>query len=309
MATTDASPPKPLRRPNENHTPWLLRRVWDRVNRDNEHFMGCLVGREGSGKSYTAIKIANTVDPSFNADRIIFDVAELLRVLRDGDHEPGNFYVLDEAGVQFGRRSWQDRAQVLANQALQLIRSHNLGLIFTLPRLSELDSQTEGRLQAVLEITDKEPNEYVKLKWKFIDPDRVDSSGNILKKYPRRRQNGYLKRITRNTFAPPVDDDLIERYEERKGVFQEQVYEDTIEALEEGEEEEDEGEQLSPNEVAAQIAQSDMQAVVARHNQNNQPYINADLIRANYEVTHRDARAVKSMLEQQFEKEELEEYV
>lgn len=298
MATS--SPPEPLRRPNNNHTPWLLRRVWNRVNRDNEHFMGVIVGREGSGKSYTAIKIANTVDPTFNADRIIFDVVELLKVLRDGNHSPGNFYVLDEAGVAFGRRTWQDRAQILANQALQLIRSHNLGLVFTLPRLSELDSQTEGRLQAILEITEKRPEQYVKLKWKFVDPDRVDSNGNILKKYPRRKQNGYEKRITRNTFAPPEDTELVDTYEKRKSAFQDRVYQETIEALEPDDEEE-EGDTMSVKEVADDIADGGLDDVVSQHGHTKQPYINKELIRAEYGLSHSDARAVKSILEKRFD--------
>lgn len=306
MSAGTNSPPTRLQKPNENHTAWLLRRVWDRVNRDNEHFMATIVGREGSGKSLTALKIANNIDPSFNADRVIFDVAELLKVLKNGDHEPGNFYVLDEAGVSLGRRTWQDRSQILANQALQLIRSHNLGLIFTLPRLSELDSQTQGRLQAVLEITKKNPDEWVRLKWKFIDPDRIDSSGNILKKYPRRLQDGYKKRITRNTFAPPEDSELVSTYEERKAKFQESVYEETIESLEDVEEEEDGG--LTVKEVAAQVANDGIGAVVGRHNQNNRPYINADLIRAEYEITHRDARTVKSLLEERYDTEELEKH-
>jgi hypothetical protein len=304
MATQ--SPPEPLQGRNENHTAWLLRRVWDRVNRDNEHFMGVIVGREGSGKSHTAIKIANTVDPSFNADRVIFDVAELLKVLKDGDHEPGNFYVLDEAGVQFGRRTWQDRAQVLANQALQLIRSHNLGLIFTLPRLSELDSQTVGRLQAVLEVVGKQPEEYVTVKWKFIDPDRVDSSGNILKKYPRRRQDGYLKRITRNAIAPPEDSELIEAYEHEKAQFQNRIYEETIQTLEDGEEETDNDSGMSVKEVADEIAEGGLEQVVSQHGQTKQPYINKDLIRAEYDLSHSDARSVKSVLEKRFEIEEIE---
>jgi len=298
MATTNATPPESLQKPNENHTPWLLRRVWDRVNRDNEHFMGVVVGREGSGKSYTAVKFANNVDPSFNADRIIFDVAELLKVLRDGNHEPGNFYVLDEAGVQFGRRTWQDRAQVLANQALQLIRSHNLGLLFTLPRLSELDSQTVGRLQAILEVVEKVPDEYVSVKWKFVDPDRIDSSGNILKKYPRRRQNGYKKRITRNRFAPPEDAELIETYESRKSEFQERIYEETIAALE-PDDETDEDEGQSVKEIATELAKDGIEEVVSEHGNTGEPYINKDLIRAQFDISHEDARAVKSLLDKQ----------
>lgn len=296
MATTK-SPPEPLQGRNDNHTAWLLRRVWDRVNERNEHFMGCVVGREGSGKSYTAIKIANTVDPTFDADRIIFDVTELLKVLKDGEHEPGNFYVLDEAGVQLGVRTWQDRAQILANQALQLIRNHNLGLIFTLPRLSELDSQAEGRLQAVLEMTEKKPDEWAALKWKWLDPDRIDQSGNILKKYPRRKHNGYTKRITRNAFTPP-EGEVVEKYEERKHEFQDEVYERTIAKLE-GEEGDDEEEQMSVREVADTIKDDGIEAVVSEHNQTGNPYINHELIRANYGLSHRDAKAVRSILEKE----------
>lgn len=301
MATQ--SPPQQLQKPNHNHTLWLLRRVWDRVNRDNEHFMGCIVGREGSGKSYTAVKIADMVDPNFNADRIIFDVSKLLRVLRDGDHSPGNFYVLDEAGVQFGNRTWQDRGQILANQALQLIRSHNLGLIFTLPRLSELDSQAEGRLQALLEMTDKEPGQYVELKWKWMDPDRTDDTGKIYKKYPKRRDGGFVKRITRNTFAPPDNTEVIEEYERRKEEFQAGVYDETIELLDDMEEEEEE--KPSPKEIAEDIADGGLPDVVSRHNQTKQPYINKDLIRAEYEISHSDANAVKSLLERRFNVDEM----
>jgi ABC-type dipeptide/oligopeptide/nickel transport system ATPase component len=262
--------------------------------------MGCVVGREGSGKSYTALKIANAVDKSFNADRVIFDVVDLLKVLNNEEHEPGNFYVLDEAGVSLGRRTWQDRSQILANQALQLIRSHNLGLIFTLPRMSELDSQTEGRLQVVLEVVQKNPDEWVQTKWKFVDPDRVDSNGNILKKYPRRKENGYEKRITRNKFAPPDDEELVATYEERKGKFQQQMYDDTIAALEEVEEEEEDS-GMSVQQVADDIADGGLEDVVSEHGQTKQPYINKDLIRAQYDVSHSDARTVKSLLEKRFD--------
>jgi len=297
MAAT--SPPSELQGRNRNHTRWLFRRVWDRVNRDNEHFMGVIVGREGSGKSYTALKIANQIDPSFNADRVIFDVKDLLEVLRSGDHEPGNFYVLDEAGVSLGRRTWQDRAQILANQALQLIRSHNLGLVFTLPRLSELDSQTEGRLQAILEIVNKVPDEYVETKWKWVDPDRIDSRGNILKKYPRRRQDGFKKRITRNAIAPPEDEELVETYEERKREFQEQMYAETIEALEP--EEESENESRTPKEIAEEIIDDGIQSVLSEHGVTGEPYVNGELIRAEYDMSHRDAKAVKSLLEKEID--------
>lgn len=292
--------PEPLHKPNDNHTLWLLRRVYDRVNESNEHFMGCIVGREGSGKSHTAIKIADMVDPTFNADRVIFDVAELLRVLKSGDHQPGNFYVLDEAGAQLGVRTWQERSQVLANQALQLIRSHNLGLIFTLPRLSELDSQTEGRLQALLEVVEKVPDRHVSVKWKWLDPDRTDSSGQIYKKFPRRRENGYVRRIKRNHFAPPTNAELIEEYEQTKTKFQNEFYEKTIQEIEDTEEQTEDSEK-SVKEWATEVAKDGIEQVVSENGNTGELYINRDLIRAHYDLTHDDARAVKSVLDKQID--------
>lgn len=306
QSSGSARVPDHLRKPNHNHARWLFRRIWDRINRENEHFMGVLVGQEGSGKSYTALKIANEIDPSFTADRVIFDVEEMLRVLKDGNHEPGNFYVLDEAGASLGRRTWQDRGQVLANQALQLIRSHNLGLLFTLPRLSELDSQTQGRLQAFYEIVDKEDGEFVSGKWKFLDPDRADTTGKIYRKYPKRREDGITKRITRINLRPPADE-LIKPYEERKEQFQEEFYEKTIEKLSDGDTDSDTKEKLEPADVAEQILSGGLTAVTDTNGKTGEPYINKDLIRAEYEISHADARAAKSMVEKQTNLSELGE--
>lgn len=307
--STSRSPPERLRGENEEHGLWLLRRIWDRVNRDNEHFMGVIVGREGSGKSFTALKIANIVDPTFDADRVIFEVSDLLEVLRDGDHEPGNFYVLDEAGVQFGVRTWQERGQVLANQAMQLIRDHNLGLIFTLPRLGELDSQTQGRLQAFLELIDKQDGEYVTGKWKWLKPDRTDETGEIYKPYPRRRMNGDVLRITRVAFSPP-DEEIIDPYKEKKSDFQEEFYDEVIEELR-GDESEPDGadEKQTPIEIAEEIKENGLEKFVSLHGQNKMPYINEHVLRAEYELSQPDAKSVKGLLENEFSKEDLEAHV
>jgi hypothetical protein len=295
------SPPLKLQGKNSHHVPWLLRRIWDRVNTQNEHFMGVIVGREGSGKSHTAIRIASELDPTFGPDRVIFDVAKLLESLKNGDHERGNFYVLDEAGVQLGRRTWQERSQVLTNQALQLIRDHNLGLIFTLPRLGEFDSQAQGRLQAAFEITEKHDGEYVRGKWKFFDPDRMDDTGKIYKKNPRRRSDRAVQKLVTVAFKPP-DKELITPYEERKGEFQEEFYQEVIDELSDEEEVEDE---KSVKEIATEIARDGLGPFISEDKKSKRPYINWNLIRAEYEVSQTDARTVKALLEQQYDEDKL----
>lgn len=289
------SPPEELQKPNENHTRWVMRRIWDRINRQNEHFMGCIVGREGSGKSYTALKIAKTIDPSFTADRVIFNITDLLEILRSGDHEPGNFYLLDEAGVQLGNRTWHDRGQILANQALQLIRKHNLGLLFTIPVLGDLDSQTQNRLQAYYELTEKEDGEYVRGRWLWIDPDRTDKTGTRYDKYPRRRRNGQVVRITSMAFTPPPQE-LVEPYEEQKDEFLDGFYEKTIGELNEDEEGDvDEGKTL--DEIAEDIVNGGLPDVVDTHGTTGKPYISKDLIRHTHGLSHSDARTVKTLVE------------
>lgn len=298
------SPPEHLQGRNEGHVPWLLRRIWDKVNRKNEHFMGCIVGEEGSGKSLTAIRIAEEVDPTFSADRVIFDVIELLKILRDGDHEPGQFYVLDEAGVQLGNRTWQDRSQILANQALQLIRDHNLGLLFTIPRLSEMDSQSEGRIQAVLELTDKEDGEYVAGKWFFRDPDRRNNSGKVYEWMPRRYVDGRMVKIKEVAFRPPSPE-LVEPYEAAKDEFQEDFYTKTIEHAE-GDDTDDEDENMQPSEVAEEVAGDRLEDFVSIHGQHNTPYLDKELIRIEYGLSHADANAVKSLAKKQLDDADLE---
>lgn len=301
------TPPESLQPPNDRHVPWLLHRIWKRVNVKNEHFMGAIVGQEGSGKSHTAIKIASEIDPTFTHERVIFDVGKLLKALKEGNHEPGHFWVLDEAGVQLGRRTWQERSQVLTNQALQLIRNHNLGLLFTLPRLGELDSQAQGRLQAFLELTEKENGEFVRGKWKFLDPDRTDTTGKIYKKYPRRRVDGRVVRVRSVAFTPP-DPEIVDPYEQRKTEFQDAFYEKVLDELEDGDGSDDgdgESESMGPKEVAQDILGNGVENYISEHPQNGSMYVDKELIGVDYDLSIRDAKKVKKLVQREFDPNDL----
>jgi len=306
MSLSNARPER--LQPPFDHYEWLvLSRAWERLHEDNEHFMLCIVGEEGSGKSMTAIRIAEELDPNFTADRVIFDVEELLRRLRDEEYEEGQAFVLDEAGVSLGRRTWQDRAQVLANQALQLIRSHNLALIFTLPALGELDSQAVSRLQAYYEIKEKVPDEYVKGVWYYIKTDRSDEGrGNYTPKPRVRHANKPTERVDWLKFGPP-EGEVVDEYLTKKEQHQKETYDEAIDALsDEDATGKDEEESQTPQDIAQDIAQEGIQPFVSKHGTTDKPYINKDLIRAKKGVSHSDARAVKSLLEDTFELDQLE---
>jgi hypothetical protein len=302
MATTER--PTPLATASdENDAAWLLNLIWDRMNERNEHFVGVFVGREGSGKSLTAIKVAEMLDPRFEADEnIFFKLDNFLEVLAEEEYTPGDVYVLDEAGVQLGNRTWQDRAQVLANQALQLIRDHNVGLIFTLPRLSELDKQARGRLQLMFEIIGKNPDQHVTVQPKRLEPDRSGTTGKVYKKYPKREAAmaatgiGAQRKVTRIKLTPP-DGDIIGTYQRRKSVFQDERYEEAIAELRG--ENTDEDNVNEPQAIADNIQENGgAEQYLKEINNGAQVVLDWRRIKSEYEVGAPRAKEVKSILKE-----------
>lgn len=283
----------------------LRREVWKRLWKDNEHFMGVIVGREGKGKSHTGIKIAECVDPTFDAERVLFDPVDFLERLqewRDAGETQGKLVVIDEAGVGVGVRTWYEEDQVALNQTLQIIRDENMGVLFTLPRLEELDSQTRGRLHAFIEVVAKKTDDWVKLKWLEWDPTR-DGRNKIYREYPEMTVNGHRRTIKRLKISPPSSD-IVANYEERKDAFQETTYAEAIDTMTE-----DVDDQMSVKEVAMEIADGALGDYVSVHSQNGTPYINQSLIGSDYDLSQNDASAVKSLLGRQFDREQLESHV
>jgi|APHM01.1.fsa_nt_gi Zonular occludens toxin (Zot). len=291
--------PVPRRLQSDNGTiERIIRPIWQRLNQKNEHFMHVIVGREGSGKSHTAIKICKLVDDDFDVSNVFFDPADLLRYLRDGEYEEGQMLILDEAGASMGKRTWHDSGQVKLNQALQLIRNHNIGLIFTLPRLSELDSQAKGRLHSYYEIRSKTAGEFVTGSWYWLDPDRGDVTGDIYRKTPKRENDTKLKKIK---FKPPEATEVVEAYEQQKQAFQKEFYEQAIQALDPNAAETD-NDTNSPHYVADQIR--DGKGVEAYISSNGpQEYIDKSQIAIEYDIGDRLAKRVKKILEQDVDRD------
>jgi len=302
MSDDDPTPPPALRNHGgESPTIKLLRqKIWKRMNIDNQHFMGVIVGREGFGKSHSALSIAKGVDPQFDASDVYFDPKGLLEAFQSEDYGTGDMIILDEAGVGLGNRTWYEKSQVLLNQTLQTVRDDNMGVLFTLPRLSELDSQTIGRLHAFIEMTEvRKQDGYALAKWKNVDPARGDRAKNYYK-YSEVRVGELPYQVQKIKIGKPPAT-LVERYESGKESFKEELYEDAIEAQEEN----STSDEQSPKEVAQEIATDGVGPFTSTNGTTGKPYINKELIRIEYDLSHSDAQAVKSLLEQSFSESEL----
>ena len=298
MATEKQPAPPPALRNHAGQSPTvklLRQKIWRRMNRENQHFMGVIVGREGFGKSHSALSIAKAVDPRFTAEDVYFDPKGLLEAFQSEDYGTGDMIVLDEAGVGLGNRTWYEKGQVLLNQTLQTVRDDNMGVLFTLPRLSELDSQTIGRLHAFLEMTEvRKEQGYALAKWKNVDPARGDRAKTYYK-YSELRFDGVpydLKHI--KIGKPPAG--LVEAYEARKESFKEGLYEEAIEA----QDPDDGSDKQSPQDIADEVlADERVDEFISAHGQTGRKYVDKDLLRAEYGLSHSDANAAKKLLEKQ----------
>lgn len=290
---TDPTPPPALREAAAR--PVLEQKIWRRANVENKHYMGCLVGGEGEGKSHTALRIGELVDPTFRADRVFFDPIDLIERLDSGRHEAGHFYVLDEAGVGLGVRSWYEKDQILLNQVLQTIRDDNLGCLFTLPRFTELDSQTRGRMHALITMMDLDKiNSVATVRYQNIKPTR-DEKDKLYKPYPRLRVNGEVRRITRLGFKPP-DADLASAYEERKASWKADLYEQVISQARE--DRDDSGKKATPKDIAERIkSEYDIEDFISTNRSNGMRYLDKDKIEMEFGASVRGARKVKKLLE------------
>jgi len=273
----------------------LRSEVWNRINRGNQHYMAALVGPEGSGKSWTSLKIAELIDPTFDADRVMFDPHEFMTQLtawKDAGETRGKMIVVDEAGVGIGSRSWYDKDQIQLNKVLQVIRSENMGMLFTLPRLSELDSQTRGRLRAMIKMDDMKPGKYADVKYLRWFPAR-DERSKIYRKYPIVGKGARAKKVRRLRFGPPSEE-LVKAYEARKDSFQTKLYEDTTEQIGDGDVD------MSEKEVVDQILDGDVTEYVKTHTSTGE-YIDHDLIQIDYDVSASAAKRIKKAVEREWD--------
>ena len=276
----------------------LRQEIWSRLNERNQHFMAVMVGPEGSGKSYTSLKIAETVDPTFDAERVMFDPAEFLAKLqewKEAGETAGKMVVVDEDGGGIGTRSWYEKDQIKLNKVLQVIRDENMGIIFTVPALSDLDSQARRRLRAFCEMTGLEEGEWAEFKMLRWQPKR-DDQNQVYKKYPVVRVRGQPTKIRRMRLSPPSSD-LTKAYNARKESFQADLYEDA-----EGEFRDEEKEGMSEMEIFEDILDDGLEDYRSVNASNGREYIDAGLIEVDYGISKRSARKVVKLLDRELRK-------
>lgn len=304
---SQSNPPPGLTQ--DHPTATLLRHeIWDRLHSDNEHYIAGVFGREGKGKSGTALSIAELVDYRMCAEQVMFDPGKLLQRIdywKEEGTTQGRMIVVDEAGVGLGNRSWYEKDQILFAQVLQLIRSENMGILFTVPRGTEMDSQVRGgRLHSQLLVNKKNEGEYVELEYERVRVSRRIDSDNVWTPKPEMKIEN-VERTVEGIKIPPPSDWLWKNYQKRKNEFQSEQYQDAAEEMTE-----DQEEQVNKiKQIANDIEDGKLPLVVSEDGRSGDPYIDKDLIRAEFDTSQADSNAVKSLLEKRLGSEDLENNV
>lgn len=211
--------------------------IKERVLKKNKNFIMLFVGATGSGKSYSALRLAETLDPTFNIDRCCFKakdfmqkINELVELSEKGEEIKGKVVMWDEFGVEHNAREFMSISNRIINYFFQTSRHLNLVVIMTVPLLSFIDSATRKLCHGIAQI--EGINSQKKTTTARVKMLQVNTmTGKEYPKYLRygKKEKRYvLKKI--NFHLPSKE--LTEVYERKKKDFTSQLNRDIMNKLE-----------------------------------------------------------------------------
>tara|TARA_Y100000310_G_C20665073_1_gene807037 strand:- start:689 stop:1498 length:810 start_codon:yes stop_codon:yes gene_type:complete len=186
------------------------------------------VGETGSGKSYSALRFAEEIDPTFSIDRCLFDVSILLDKINEKDEKgkyvlkKGCVIMLDEGGISasFQMHYMAAMAKVIVEQ-METWRHRQFVFMITVPNQGLIQKKIRPFFDVLIE-TRKKNGSYINIKkglayvkWLFIQENQI--SNKVYYKNPRRKG-----RIIQFSVRKPSTK-LIRAYEKKKKQFREEL--------------------------------------------------------------------------------------
>ena len=139
--------------------PVLIAYIKDRVMNKNKNFLMLFVGPTGSGKSYSALRLAEMLDDTFDINRVCFKAKDFMNCINGlveradkGEIIKGKVILWDEFGVEHNAREFMTISNRVINYFFQTSRHLNLIVIMTVPLLSFIDSATRKLCHGVAEM-------------------------------------------------------------------------------------------------------------------------------------------------------------
>jgi hypothetical protein len=121
---------------------WLV----GRTLRRNQNNLIAVIGKTGSGKTWSAISVCEIMSRldkvPFGIEHIVFSLSELMDLINSGTLKKGSKIVFDEPQISISAREFQSEANKVFNYLLSTFRHRNLTLFFCTPFETLLDKNT-----------------------------------------------------------------------------------------------------------------------------------------------------------------------
>ncbi len=202
---------------------WLLQWIRNRI-RKNRNLIALFIGDTGSGKSMSAIRLAERVDPNFSVDRIVFTVQDFLALVNSG-LPPGSVIVFDDAGLGINARLWQEMSARVFGMLTQGFRYKQILTFITVPDETFIERQSRKLVHIRFEATDVQGL----MKMKLLSRNTFDPE-HPMAKFPRIHRGISEITVKLVKFRLPSND-LREKYEAKKKEYMESRFREFQEEL------------------------------------------------------------------------------
>lgn len=216
----------------------FLNRLYHRLHISNLSLVMTFYGSHRSGKSLSAVRIANAIDETFYDNlekRVVFSSSDLLKAFEDlrNRNIKGGAVIVDEAGTgDLSSQRWYEEASKIVGAELQAIGYLNPAIFFVTQDFSFINKTARKLSHAILKVT-RNSNKYCKIRFYWISTDPWLSS--FVRKLP-------LFCLSRNDVAsniikmdeirltlPPAE--LVKRYEEHSQRYKDMLLNKGIEEI------------------------------------------------------------------------------
>lgn len=210
----------------------LIQDVQKRLWKKNKNWLGIITGQTGSGKSWSALSLAERIDPDFDVSKVVLTPESFLKNVADRTWGQGDVVIFDEAGAGMSAKAHMTKKNRIIDQVLQTFRRQNIAVIFTVPSKSNVDKSVRRLLHTYIETKGIDyKNKRNLLKW--LEMDYNQKTDKIYYKYPKRKnEEGAVKKLKTIETSKPSQD-LIDAYESKRSKFQEKKNKEFFEEIRE----------------------------------------------------------------------------
>lgn len=198
----------------------FITRIKNRMLKHNKNWLAICCGDTGSGKSYTALYLADVLNPrGLNIERdVCLTPEKFLERINSPELRRGDVIVFDEAGVGMPARDWHSLQNKLLSSVFQTFRNLNQGVIFTTPNLSFVDSQARKLFHNYFEtvsIDHKRKNAYLRV----YDIQYNNKNDKVYYKAPQFDDKTGSRHKMKMIRVPMIAKRFIDEYEPIKSEF------------------------------------------------------------------------------------------